>query len=63
MAGGAVSLPHSSLPVHLSFPPDPSLPPPTRSSSLFPSVATALGEMSFHGRFATISKMAALPNG
>lgn len=28
-----------------------------------PSVTTALEEMSFHGRFAAISKMAALPNG
>lgn len=30
---------------------------------LHPSVTTALEEMSFHGRFAAISKMAALPNG
>lgn len=63
MAGGARSLLHSSLPVHLFFPLYPSLPPPTLSSSLFLSVTTALEEMSFHGRFAAISKMAALPNG
>lgn len=33
------------------------------TSSLFLSVTTTLEEMSFHGRFAAISKMAALPNG
>lgn len=33
------------------------------SLPLPPSVTTALEEMSFHGRFAAISKMAALPNG
>lgn len=47
-----------SLPPHLSSPSLPSF-----SPSLPLSVTTALEEMSFHGRFAAISKMAALPNG
>lgn len=49
------------------FPPSPSLSSSASShsltSSLFLSVTTTLEEMSFHGRFAAISKMAALPNG
>lgn len=63
-----VSLPHiSHSPLSSLFP---SLPPCLsfhcfchHSIPLPPSVTTALEEMSFHGRFAAISKMAALPNG
>lgn len=61
MAKGAISLfftSHFSHSTHLSI-----SAPSSFCRSLPLSVTAALEEMSFHGRFAAISKMAALPNG